>query len=178
MANIYDKVVNRLDNEDEEARQYRHKEAMRAIAPQDHRKVGLRTGSSSVGVNPKDKIGAAKVDLTLIPPTALAHLAFALMDGATKYGPYNWRVEPVQIRTYIGAAIRHLQDYLDGENCAQDSGAHHLGHTMACCAIILDAVAQQMAVDDRPVQNTTSVSELYDVLNRDIKTTKPEGWGR
>ena len=104
------------------------------------RKIGLRSGSSDVGVNPKDKIGAAKVDLTLIPAKASAHMAFALMDGATKYGPYNWRVEPVQLRTYISAAKRHLDDFLESEEVAADSLGHHLGHAMACCAIIIDAM--------------------------------------
>lgn len=140
------------------------------------------TRTYGAGVNPKDKIGATKVDLSLIPGTALAHLAFALMDGATKYGPYNWRVERVQARTYIAAAQRHLLDYLDGQEYASDSLAHHLGHVMACCAIILDAEANGMLTDDRPVMAAAPlgfrVDELFDQLNRIVKDQKPEGWGR
>lgn len=146
--------------------------------PKPTRVVGLKNGKSEMGVNPKDKIGAAKVDLTLIPAKALAHMAFALMDGATKYGPYNWRVEPVQLRTYIGAAQRHLLDFLESEEVAADSLALHLGHTMACCAIMIDAMAHGSATDDRPIPSDHNVSELFDGLNSLIKAQKPAGWGR
>lgn len=116
------------------------------------RTPGLRVDPSE-GINPKDLIGANKIDLTLIPPIALQHLAAALTDGDLKYGAYNWRVKPVQARTYVAAAIRHLQDWLEGEEYAQDSLAHHLGHTMACCAILLDASAMGHLVDNRPLAN-------------------------
>lgn len=103
------------------------------------------------GVNPKDKIGAKKVSMSLIPSTALIELALAQMDGAGKYGPYNWRAEPVQALTYIDGAKRHLTDWLEGQEIAEDSGAHHLGHVMACCAILIDAQRCGMLTDNRPI---------------------------
>lgn len=140
--------------------------------------IGLR--SISEGVNPKDKIGASKVDLTVCSPVAMAWWAFAQMDGVTKYGAYNWRVEPIQMRTYLSAGMRHLLDVLDGEDIAPDSLAMHLGHVMATCAIILDAQHYGTLVDDRPVQHPgkRGVSALFDRLNEAIKTVKPDGWGR
>lgn len=139
------------------------------------RVIGLRNAESTVGINPKDKIGAAKVDLTLIPGTGQVHEALALMDGATKYGPYNWRKEPIQLRTYIAAAKRHLEDFLDGEEFAPDSGIHHLGHVKACCSIMLDAMEVGTYVDDRPIEGVT-----YRVIERanEFIKTKPPGWGR
>lgn len=149
-------------------------------ATKDARVHGLR--NYNTGVNPKDRIGATKVDLSICSPIALAHWAFAQMDGVTKYGPYNWRKEPVLARTYIAAAQRHLLDYLDGQEYASDSNAHHLGHVMACCAILLDAEAQGTLVDDRPMQsydwNSMSVVDLFEQMNQIIKEQKPEGWGR
>jgi hypothetical protein len=111
--------------------------------------VGLRV-PKSVGVNPKDRIGALKVDFTLIPPPALLQLALAQMDGAEKYGEYNWRVEPVQIRTYLGAMMRHILSYQEGE-MYDASGVHHLGHVMACCAIIIDGESHGSTTDNRPL---------------------------
>lgn len=117
------------------------------------RKIGLR--SFNAGVNPKDRIGASKVDMTLLPGTALTEVCLALMDGASKYGPYNWRIEPVQFRTYLSAAIRHLEKCLDGEMFDRDTHlgvpTMHLGNVMACCAILIDAYYQNTLTDDRPV---------------------------
>jgi hypothetical protein len=110
------------------------------------------------GRNPKDLAGRCKPDLSLIPPSAMAHVALALADGVDKYTLANWRdpAQPVQARTYVSACMRHLAQWLDGEEFAQDSGAHHLGHAMACCAILLDAQAQGTMVDNRPRAGTAS----------------------
>jgi len=134
---------------------------------------GLKTPGA--GINPKDKIGASKVDFTIIPHSAKVAWALAQMDGVTKYGAYNWRVEPVQIMTYLGAAERHLDAYKEGEEVAADSLVHHLGHVMACCAIIIDAVATGKAIDNRPVEGLGS--KFIEEANALIKN-KPAGWGR
>lgn len=101
-------------------------------------------------VNPKTLMGARRVDLSLLPPAGIIHGAHAMMDGAVKYNPYNWREKKVPARTYIAAAMRHLADFLDGEETAADSGVHHLGHVIGCCAIVLDAMETGNLIDDRP----------------------------
>jgi hypothetical protein len=100
--------------------------------------------------NPKDRIGATKPDLSLVPPAGVIHEALAMEDGARKYGPYNWREKKVKARVYIAACKRHLDSYLDGEEHAEDSGAHHLGHARACLGILLDAKETGNLIDDRP----------------------------
>lgn len=102
------------------------------------------------GVNPKDLIGATKPDLSLVPPAAMLHIASAMMDGAVKYGPYNWRGNPVKARVYVAAAMRHFQQFLDGEDIDPISKVHHLGHAGACVAILLDARETGNLADDRP----------------------------
>lgn len=116
--------------------------------------------------NPKDRVGVFKVDMSLVPAPATIHEAHAMMDGAIKYGPYNWREKRVKARVYVAAAMRHLQQWLNGEECAEDSGAHHLGHARACLGIIIDAQAAGKLVDDRPVP--LDVSELLNRLNKTI----------
>jgi hypothetical protein len=126
----------------------------------------------SVGApNPKDLVGATKIDLSLFPSAGILHGAHALVDGAVKYGPYNWRFYDVQAMTYIAAAQRHLAAFLDGENIAQDSGVHHLGHAMACCAILLDASEGGHLIDNRPPAGATP--KLAARLNKIIKNKKP-----
>jgi hypothetical protein len=100
--------------------------------------------------NPKDQIGRTKPPLDLIPPTALIYLALGFRDGAAKYGPFNWRDEKVSARVYVGACMRHLAQWLDGEENADDSGLPHLAHAISCIAILADAKENEMLVDDRP----------------------------
>jgi Domain of unknown function (DUF5664) len=109
--------------------------------------------SKATTTNPKDLLGVKKVSLTKLPAVAALHAAHALMDGAVKYGPYNWRDKAVQADIYIDACLRHVNAWFDGEETAADSGVHHLGHAMACLAIILDAQEAGKLVDNRPVKD-------------------------
>ena len=73
-----------------------------------------------------------------------------MMEGAEKYGPYNWRDNAIHASIYVDAAIRHLLAWFEGEEVDLQSGISHLGHAMACCAIILDARMHANLLDDRP----------------------------
>jgi len=74
-----------------------------------------------------------------------------MMDGARKYGPYNWREKKVLMRVYIAACQRHLAELLDGEDIDPISGCYHVGHGLACLGIIADAMFTGNLEDDRPV---------------------------
>ena len=100
--------------------------------------------------NPKTAVGVSKAPLHFIPPVSLVHLGLAMEDGGHKYGLMNWREFTVSSSVYYDAIFRHLLAWWDGEDAAPDSGVHHLGHVMACCAIILDAEASTRLNDDRP----------------------------
>jgi hypothetical protein len=128
------------------------------------------------GTNPKDLIGVTKVSLTCVPAVAILHEAHAMMDGAEKYGPYNWRDNAVQARIYIDACKRHIDAWLEGEECASDSGAHHLGHARACLGILLDAQALGNLVDNRPPKSP--YPEVLARLNGAVKQKRDKGTGR
>lgn len=121
----------------------------------------------STGINPKDLIGATKVNPALVPPAAILHTATAMMDGATKYGPYNWRDNAVKSDVYIGAAQRHVMQYLDGEDFDPISGVHHLAHASACFAILLDAMETGNLVDTRP--RAGAAGDIIRRFNADTK---------
>lgn len=122
--------------------------------------------------NPKDVRGEAKVSITKLPSVALLHAARAMMDGAEKYGPYNWRDKRVRAHIYVDAALRHLLAWFEGEERASDSQVHHLGHVMACCAILLDAQATGNLVDDRP--GGGKFPEVLAALNKVLKEKRSE----
>lgn len=89
-----------------------------------------------------------------IPPVALLHLGAGMEDGRRKYGIVNWRGNSVAGSVYLNAALRHIFAFRDGEDYAQDSKVHHLGHTLSCCAIILDAKSSGNLIDDRGAKGT------------------------
>lgn len=105
--------------------------------------------------NPKTAAGAKKPDLSVVPPIGVLHLATAMMNGAEKYGPFNWRTQGISTRPYLAAAERHLKAFQDGEDYSTDTTeagrpVHHLAHVMACCAILLDAESVGKLNDNRP----------------------------
>lgn len=103
--------------------------------------------------NPKTELGRAKPRLSLVPTVARIMIAEAFRDGSDKYGPANWRHDKVSASTYLDACHRHLAQWEDGEENdpapPNGSGVHHLAHAAACLAILLDAQANGMLIDDR-----------------------------
>ena len=89
--------------------------------------------------NPKKQYGDAKASLGLIPKVSMEAHAAAHQLGADKYGPWNWRDDPVEAMTYINAMLRHIQEWKEIEDNDPDTTKSHLGNVMACCAIVLDA---------------------------------------
>lgn len=129
--------------------------------------------SKALTANPKDAFGNKKVSFTKVSSIALAHCAAAMMDGADKYGPHNWRDKPVIASIYVDAAIRHLLDWFEGQDKAKDSGVKHLGHAMACPAILIDAEAVGALIDDRPIFNDPDkLDRILDELAEDISARR------
>jgi hypothetical protein len=123
----------------------------------------MKPKSRALSANPKDLFGQRKVSLSKLPAVAVAHAAHAMMDGAVKYGAYNWRDKAVIGSIYVDAAKRHIDDWFEGQRAAKDSGVHHLGHAMACCAILLDAEETGNLIDDRPDGNGV-VDRVFDEI--------------
>lgn len=113
--------------------------------------------SKADSTNPKDIVGSTKVSISKFPAVAIVHGAHAMMDGADKYGAFNWRAKQVQADIYVDAALRHLTAWFEGEEVAKDSGVHHLGHAIACCAILLDAQETGNLIDNRPVVGNSNL---------------------
>lgn len=100
--------------------------------------------------NPKDAIGDKKIPLHLLSPIASAYWAVAQFVGQIKYGAWNWRKAGVRSSVYIAAMKRHIDAYTSGEEVDPIDKTPHLGHIMACAAILIDAKAAGKLTDDRP----------------------------
>lgn len=112
--------------------------------------IMLKRNEEVKPANPKQAYGDKKVPLQNIPPVALVYLGMALKEGARKYGAYNWRENDVELMTYVGAAMRHIAAFVDGEDIDDESGNPHLAHAMASLAIMVDAIECRVAIDNRP----------------------------
>lgn len=106
---------------------------------------------SPPGADPKQVAGDKKDQLQLLPPEFLRKTANVLKLGADKYGVYNWRhSDGIKAMTYVGAIMRHLMQFVDGEDVDEESGISHIAHIAATCAIMLDASEYSNLEDNRP----------------------------
>lgn len=106
-------------------------------------------GSDAKPSNPKDNVGSTKLPFHLWPETATALGCLGLLDGELKYGRSNFRAVGVRASVYVDACRRHLAAWFEGEDADPDSGVPHLGHALACLAILVEAQAADNLNDDR-----------------------------
>lgn len=102
--------------------------------------------------NPKDTEAVLdnRVDLSLVPDTAVVALAMAFIEGDAKYGGHNYRIAGVRASTYAAAEERHMKAWRNGEDIDPDSGLPHLWKALACIAVLIDAIECRKLTDDRP----------------------------
>lgn len=113
--------------------------------------------------NPKDIFGGRKIDLGLVPDSAIMGMAHAFTEGAIKYGRYNWRIAGVRASIYNAAAKRHHAKWWNGQDMDTATMVHHLDNEMACLAILRDAALYGKLIDDRPpVPHEHAMAELID----------------
>ncbi len=112
----------------------------------------VASAANTVSANPKKAYGDLKVPLHTVPPALMLGAARAFGEGAAKYGAFNWRKNHVEVMTYVGAILRHLSAYTDGEDVDPESttGKLHLDGIAACVGILLDSYHGGFLVDNRP----------------------------
>jgi hypothetical protein len=126
--------------------------------------------SDTKPTNPKDAIGSDKLPLHLVPAVVQLYASLGFLEGALKYGKYNWRVAGVRFSIYLDAMERHFVKLKDGEWADQKTGVPHLSSILACAGIILDARHVGKLKDDRPPRAPTS--ELLATLEGSVPALK------
>lgn len=116
--------------------------------------------------NPKDAIATNKVPLDLVPPITQVYASLGHLEGALKYGKWNWRISGVKASVYIGALKRHIAKYESGEEVSKE-GVPHLANALACIGILLDAKLVGKLNDDRPPRSVELV-EAMDLMEEDV----------
>jgi hypothetical protein len=101
--------------------------------------------------NPKDVIGSKKLLFSVLPWRVLIGVALAMLEGAVKYGRFNYRASGVRASVYFDATVgRHLTQWWEGEDIDADSGRHHIEKAIASLMVLRDSMLQGNFIDDRP----------------------------
>ena len=128
-------------------------------------------------MNPKDLVGQTKPNLSILPFAPLLEVCGALTEGAIKYGPENWRDENVSETIYADAAIRHLMQFLSGEDVDADSGISHVSKAIAGLLILRDAQIHGCSDDNRGHKQNLNIpgvmKQIASVRERHADTTGP-----
>jgi hypothetical protein len=110
------------------------------------------SGDTRKATNPKDAIGSRKARwFSFIPLQALVGPGLALLEGALKYGKFNYRPFGVRVSVYVDAAVTgHLMPFMEGQDIDPDSGLHHVDKAIASLLVLRDSMLNGNHVDDRP----------------------------
>ena len=101
-------------------------------------------------LNPKYNAGNYKYPMSPVPVPVLAEVGVAMLEGALKYGYYNFRSVDISTSTYYDAANRHIQAWWEGEEIDPDSGINHISKAISSLVVLRDSMMNDTIVDDRP----------------------------
>jgi hypothetical protein len=94
------------------------------------------------------KFDGDKPRMDLIDRAAMEELAHVLGFGAKKYAAHNWR-KGINYSRLVGAALRHIHAFNDGEDKDPESGYSHIGHAMCCLMFLMGTIKHNPDMDDR-----------------------------
>lgn len=100
--------------------------------------------------NPKDLVGIKKAPLSTVSPAVLMEVGVAMLEGARKYGRFNYRKSGVLASVYYDATLRHLLDWFDGQDIDPASGLNHVTKAIASLTVLRDSMIRGNWIDDRP----------------------------
>lgn len=84
----------------------------------------------------------------LMPMGALATVAEVYGFGAEKYADHNWR-KGYDWSLSLGAALRHMASFVDGEDLDPESGLPHPAHAAFHMLAVLTFMVEHPELDDR-----------------------------
>lgn len=95
-----------------------------------------------------DKSYVDKPGLAYVPKEAMWELGKAMSAGALKYEDWNFKNGIALTRT-LSAALRHIYQFLDGEDMDKETKSLHLGNAMANLSMAIDTYYNHKQFDDR-----------------------------
>jgi hypothetical protein len=96
------------------------------------------------------KYDGDKPRMSLVPPKAILEVAKVLTYGAKKYSAENWRKVPEAHQRYLDAALRHINQYHQGQIIDNETGINHLAH--AICSLLFIVELDSLKATPEPDQ--------------------------
>lgn len=90
-----------------------------------------------------------KPSVQYIPMEALFAMGEAYGYGAKKYGGYNFQITGLEVTRCLAAAVRHIFQFLAGQDNDPESGLSHLGHALAAIGMAIYSLKNHPSKDDR-----------------------------
>lgn len=112
--------------------------------------------SLTADINPKEATGINKAPLSCVPIEVVFELGLGMLEGAVKYGRFNYVASGIRASVYYDAAQRHLAAWWSGEDIDDESGLPHEIKLMACMAVLRKARMEGKLIDDRPPRTKNS----------------------
>lgn len=94
------------------------------------------------------KFDTGKPPFDLLSRQWLEGTAQVLAFGAKKYDRHNWR-KGIQFSRLLGAALRHLLAFQDGEDLDPETGLSHIHHASCCLMFLSELQIKKPEMDDR-----------------------------
>lgn len=113
------------------------------------------------------KHDSEKPRMDLLSSKWLIGVAKVLTFGAKKYEANNWR-KGHQASQLIGAALRHITAFNDGENLDSESGLSHLYHASCCLMFLAENMEVRPEFDDRWKEIKKDLVEISDKMKNGI----------
>jgi len=98
--------------------------------------------------SPALKFDQEKPRMELLPTKPLLGVSRVLTFGAKKYAAHNWR-GGFEYSRLIGAALRHITAFNDGEDLDPESGESHIDHALCTLMFLSEQVHAKTGTDDR-----------------------------
>lgn len=94
------------------------------------------------------KFDTEKTRLDLLSAVWIEGVGKVLTYGARKYAAHNWR-NGIERSRLLGAALRHIFSYLNGEDRDPETGLLHLYHASCCLMFASELHFTRPDLDDR-----------------------------
>lgn len=94
------------------------------------------------------RLNAGKLQMDLVPPSAMRSLARVMGYGASKYSKWNWK-KGMSHSVVYACLLRHIFAWYEGEDVDPESGLSHLDHVMANAAFLVEYNETFKQGDDR-----------------------------
>lgn len=97
----------------------------------------------------QEPIPSAKIDHTMLPIDALEEVSKALMSGRTRFGAWNWAINPLTQTEYLAKVHRHVLAHQKGEDIDPITGCTHIACAIADLMFLQSNILNGRTKDDR-----------------------------